>query len=318
VAAIEVSGLVKRYGPLTAVDGVSFSVEAGEVFALLGPNGAGKSTTIEVCEGYRSRDGGTVSVLGLDPAQAGRELRDRIGIVLQSTGIERELSVREALTLYGSAYRRPRDVDEVIELVGLADKADARVKTLSGGQQRRIDLALGIIGSPEVLFLDEPTTGFDPSARRKSWDLIAALRTGGTTVVLTTHYMDEAQHLADRVAVIVGGRIVAEGTPDQLVDGPGDSRIRFRLPIGTGLPDRLLDGVTVLHGAGNGGNGAADGAGTDSRAFDLATANATALLAALCGWAVDAGIELADLEVMRPSLEDVYLSLAEPVDDVAS
>lgn len=314
VSAIEVSGLVKRYGPVTAVDGVSFTVEPGEVFALLGPNGAGKSTTIEVCEGYRDRDGGDVSVLGLDPARAGRELRDRIGIVLQSSGIERELSVREALTLYRAAYRRPRDVDEVIDLVGLAEKADARVKTLSGGQQRRIDLALGIIGSPEVLFLDEPTTGFDPSARRRSWELIGALRTGGTTVVLTTHYMDEAQYLADRVAVIVGGRIVAEGTPDQLVDGPGDSRIRFRLPVGTSLPERLLAEATVLDGAGN-GSGAAAGSGD---LVDVATAEPTALLAALCGWAVENGIELDDLEVMRPSLEDVYLSLAEPVDEVAS
>lgn len=313
VAVIEVSGLVKRYGPVAAVDGVSFSVQPGEVFALLGPNGAGKSTTIEVCEGYRTRDAGDVSVLGLDPARAGRELRDRIGIVLQSSGIERELSVREALTLYGAAYRRPRDVDEVIDLVGLAEKADARVKTLSGGQQRRIDLALGIIGSPEVLFLDEPTTGFDPSARRKSWDLIAALRTGGTTVVLTTHYMDEAQHLADRVAVIVGGRIVAEGTPDQLVDGPGDSRVRFRLPAGTSLPDRLLAGATVLGNSGNGRNGVARGGDV----VDLATGEPTALLAGLCSWAVESGIELADLEVLRPSLEDVYLSLAEPVEEVA-
>ncbi len=246
VSVIEVGSLVKRYGALTAVDGVSFSVEAGEVFALLGPNGAGKSTTIEICEGYRTSDAGQVSVLGLDPARAGRELRDRIGVVLQSTGIERELSVREALTLYGSAYRHPRDVDEVIDLVGLADKADDRVKTLSGGQQRRIDLALGIIGSPEVLFLDEPTTGFDPAARRKSWELISALRTGGTTIVLTTHYMDEAQHLADRVAVIVGGRIVANGTPDQLVDGTGDSRVRFRVPAGIAVPDRVLGGASAF------------------------------------------------------------------------
>lgn len=314
MAVIEVAGLVKRYGSVTAVDGVSFSVEAGEVFALLGPNGAGKSTTIEVCEGYRTRDGGDVSVLGLDPARAGRELHDRIGIVLQSSGIERELSVREALTLYGAAYRRPRDVDEVIDLVGLGEKADARVKTLSGGQQRRIDLALGIIGSPEVLFLDEPTTGFDPSARRRSWDLVASLRTGGTTVVLTTHYMDEAQHLADRVAVIVGGRIVAEGTPDQLVDGPGDSRIRFRLPAGTSLPGRLLESATVLDGDGPPGREpAADGGDV----VELSTTDPTALLASVCGWAVDTGVELIDLEVTRPSLEDVYLSLAEPVDEVA-
>lgn len=310
---IEVSGLVKRYGSVTAVDGVSFSVQPGEVFALLGPNGAGKSTTIEICEGYRTHDAGDVSVLGLDPARAGRELRDRIGIVLQSTGIERELSVREALKLYGAAYRRPRDVDEVIDLVGLTEKADARVKTLSGGQQRRIDLALGIIGSPEVLFLDEPTTGFDPSARRKSWDLIASLRTGGTTVVLTTHYMDEAQHLADRVAVIVGGRIVAEGAPDQLVDGPGDSRVRFRLPIGMNLPDRLLAGATVLDSSGNGRNGTAG----DGAVVALSTTDPTALLAGLCGWAVEAGIELVDLEVMRPSLEDIYLALAEPAEEVA-
>ena len=211
MAAIEVRRLRKTYGTLVAVDDVSFDVQLGEVYALLGHNGAGKSTTVEILEGHRGRTAGEVSVLGTDPQHGGRELRDRIGIVLQSSGIEGELSVREAVELYGSSYRHRRDTDDVLGLVGLTDQAGQRIGTLSGGQCRRIDLALGIIGRPELLFLDEPTTGFDPAARRRSWELIADLCGEGTTVLLTTHYLDEAEHLADRVGVLKSGRLIAEG-----------------------------------------------------------------------------------------------------------
>ncbi len=297
MAVIEVRDLHKHYGDNHAVDGISFSIEEGEVFALLGPNGAGKSTTVEILEGLRPRSSGEVAVLGHDPGQASRELRDRIGIVLQSSGIEPELTVREALDIYGAAYRRRRPVPEVIELVGLEDKADARIGTLSGGQQRRIDLALGLVGDPDVLFLDEPTTGFDPGARRRSWDLVASLGALGKTVLLTTHYMDEAQHLADRVAVISAGRIVAQGTPEELGGRGGASRVSFGSPAGIGLDElpasaadavRLVDGEVVLE-----------------------TRAPTLLLRDLTSWAVDRGIELDGLVVVRPSLEDVYLGLTD-------
>ncbi|MFV2038763.1 MAG: ABC transporter ATP-binding protein [Acidimicrobiales bacterium] len=297
MAVIEVSDLRKRYGDVEAVRGVSLSIEEGEVFALLGPNGAGKSTAVEILEGHRERTSGEVSVLGMDPATGGREFRDRIGIVLQSSGIEDELSVNEALAMYGSTYRDPRAPDEVLELVGLTDKADQRVKQLSGGQQRRIDLALGIIGNPEVLFLDEPTTGFDPAARRKSWDLVAGLRSVGTTILLTTHYMDEAQHLADRVAVLVNGRIVAEGSPTELMEAAGDTVITFKLPEGA-RPDGLpLDDVVF------------SAAGVTAR-----TRSPTRALHELTGWALENHLELMDLSASRPTLEDVYLELAERED----
>ncbi len=214
--AVSVRNLRKTYGDLVAVDDLTFTIDTGEVVALLGPNGAGKTTAVEVLEGHRTRDAGEVSVLGYDPATGGREYRERIGIVLQDAGIEEQFTVRELVRMYRGLYPRRRDADEVIELVGLADKRDARVKTLSGGQQRRVDLALGLVGDPELLFLDEPTTGFDPSARRKAWTLVDNLRALGKTILLTTHYMDEAQHLADRVVVIAGGRLVAEGTPHGL------------------------------------------------------------------------------------------------------
>jgi ABC-2 type transport system ATP-binding protein len=230
----------------------------------------------------------------MDPATGGRELRDRIGIVLQSSGIEDELTVGEALELYATPYSSPAPAAEVLELVGLTEHAHRRVSKLSGGQQRRIDLALGIIGRPDVLFLDEPTTGFDPSARRRSWDLVAGLRSLGTTIVLTTHYMDEAQHLADRVAVIVGGRIVAGGTPAQLVAAAGDTVIAFRVPAGHDLADL---GLADLH--------------VDGEAATLRTPTPTPVLHRLTAWALDRGIELEDLRVARPSLEDVYLALAE-------
>ena len=214
--AVEVSGLKKAYGPLEAVRGIDFTVEQGEVFALLGPNGAGKTTTLEILEGFLARSSGTVRVLGVDPADADRPWRERVGIVFQGAVVEPYLKVREVLERNAGYYPKPRPVDEVLELVGLREKADARAKTLSGGQQRRLDVALGIIGAPELLFLDEPTTGFDPTARRGAWELVDRLRDEGATIILTTHYMDEAQHLADRVVVINQGEIVASGTPETI------------------------------------------------------------------------------------------------------
>src|ERR671915_447888 len=232
--AIQVDGLRKVYGTTEAVAGISFEVVEGECFALLGPNGAGKTTTLEILEGYRDRSSGSVEVLGVDPAQGGRDLRERIGIVLQSAGIDRELTVGEVVALFGGYYPRPRDPGEVIELVGLGEKRDARCRTLSGGQQRRLDLALGIVGDPDLIFLDEPTTGFDPSARRRSWELIDSLRALGKTILLTTHYMDEAQNLADRVAILAAGRIVAEGSPASLGGRDvAEAEISFRLPAGS-------------------------------------------------------------------------------------
>ena len=236
--AVTVVGLEKRYGDVEAVKGISFDVGVGECVALLGPNGAGKTTTVEVLEGFRPRDAGRVEVLGFDPATANREWRARIGIVLQQGGLYNVLTVREVLDLYRSLYPRPRPTDEVLELVGLEEKEDARLRTLSGGQRRRLDLALGIVGDPDLLFLDEPTTGFDPSARRRSWELVQRLRQLGRTILLTTHYMDEAQHLADRVIVLARGEIVAEGPPDTIGGRDvGRTVIAFRLPVGTDAGD---------------------------------------------------------------------------------
>jgi len=295
VAVIEVEDLRKDYGSFTAVDGISFAVDQGEILAVLGPNGAGKTTTVEILEGYRSRTSGTVQVLGMDPAKGGTELRERIGIVLQECGVEPFLSVSEVLRMHAQYYPRPRDVAEVIDLVGLTEKSGARVKTLSGGQRRRLDVALGLIGDPELLFLDEPTTGFDPSARRQAWEIVRDLGNLGKTVLLTTHYMDEAQALADRVVVIAGGRIVAEGTPES-IGGRDDAaaRIRFRLPDGIG-PDELPPTV----------DRAADGWCT------LSTSAPTEVLHDLTRWARDRSspFELEGITVTRPSLEDVYLEL---------
>jgi ABC-2 type transport system ATP-binding protein len=294
--AIRVTGLRKRYGELEAVRGIDFEVAEGECFALLGPNGAGKTTTVEILEGYRDRDAGEVEVLDLDPRRGGRDLRERIGIVLQSSGHFRELTVREVLELFGGYYPRPRATGEVIDLVGLGEKAGARVKTLSGGQQRRLDLALGLVGDPDLLFLDEPTTGFDPSARRRSWELIESLRELGKTILLTTHYMDEAQNLADRVAIIVGGRIVAAGTPGSLGGrDEGEAVISFRLPAGTAVTDLPagLPGRPVPR---------------EDR-VELRTTAPTGALNVLTSWALSRGDELDGLTVTRPSLEDVYLQL---------
>ena len=296
MAAIRVSGLRKRYGELEAVRGIDFEVAEGECFALLGPNGAGKTTTVEILEGYRDRDAGQVEVLGFDPQRGGRDLHERVGIVLQSSGHFRELTVREVLDLFGGYYPHPRATGEVIDLVGLSEKAGARVKTLSGGQQRRLDLALGLVGDPDLLFLDEPTTGFDPSARRRSWELIESLRDLGKTILLTTHYMDEAQNLADRVAIITAGRIVASGTPGSLGGrDEGEAMVAFRLPPGAALAD-LPAGLP-------GRPSAADG-----RVL-LATTEPTRALHVLTGWALERGEELDALTVTRPSLEDVYLRL---------
>jgi ABC-2 type transport system ATP-binding protein len=292
--AVVVRGLRKRYGNVEALAGVDLEIRRGEVFGLLGPNGAGKTTLVEILEGHRKRDGGEVSVLDFDPGDNHRELRERIGIVLQEEGIDAVLTVREAVELYSSPYPRPRDPDECIKLVGLEQKTNARVETLSGGQRRRLDLALGIAGDPELLFLDEPTTGFDPSARRAAWEVIDGLRMLGKTILLTTHYMDEAQNLADRVAVIAAGQIVAEGTPDTLAGRDvGDAVVSFRLPAGLTWDEVPLPATAER---------------IDGRA-SFSTQTPTRDLAPLVTWANGRGVELEGLTISRPSLEDVYLEL---------
>ena len=295
VAAIVVDGLMKRYGQLEAVSDVSFEILSGEVFALLGPNGAGKTTTIEILEGFRRRDGGRVEVLGLDPADraTSMRLRERTGVVLQELAVEPYLTVREVLERNAGYYPSPRDPAEVIDLVGLSERARSRVKTLSGGQMRRLDLGLGIIGNPEVLYLDEPTTGFDPSARRDAWELVRRLTSGGTTVLLTTHYMDEAESLASRVAVMSGGRIVAAGTPQSLGGRDmSDALVRFRPPDGVAIADLPVQPTSVTAGI-----------------AVIRTDKAVEVLRVLTNWAVEEGVELAGLTCERLTLEDVYLRL---------
>jgi ABC-2 type transport system ATP-binding protein len=294
-SAVAVAGLGKSYGAVRAVRGVSFTVARGEIFALLGPNGAGKTTTLEILEGFRTQDAGRAEVLGLDPGDraTGRALRERIGLVLQDIAVEPYLTVRETVARNAGYYPAPRGVDEVIALVGLAGQAWQKVRVLSGGQQRRLDLALGMIGDPELLFLDEPTTGFDPSARRGAWQIMRGLRAAGTTIVLTTHYMDEAQALADRVAVMAGGQIVAEGTPSAI--GGRDTaraRIRFALPAGTAAGDLPAAAVPG-----------------DDGLVTVQTTEPTQTLHQLTGWALDHDTVLDRLTVDRPSLEDVYLRL---------
>lgn len=292
--AVRVRGLVKGYSGVPAVRGIEFDIRPGEIFALLGPNGAGKTTTVEILEGYRHRDGGEVRVLGYDPAHERAELKRRIGIVLQAASVERYLTVAESVRMYASYYPHPRAVDEVIDLVGLTEKRDARVLKLSGGQQRRLEVAIALAGNPDLLFLDEPTTGFDPSARHEAWEVIRNLANLGKTVLLTTHYMDEAQYLADRVAVIAGGRIVAEGPPETLANrDKARARVRFTVPDGF-IPPAAL-GARVSDGTG-----------------EFASDDVTVALHTLTGWAIDQGIRLDGLEVIRPSLEDVYLSLTGP------
>jgi len=292
--AVRVRGLVKSYAGVPAVRGIDLDIRRGEIFALLGPNGAGKTTTVEILEGYRSRDGGEVSVLGYDPGRQRKPLKSRIGIVLQSTGVERYLTVRETVSMYAACYPSPRAVDEVIGLVGLADRGNVRVIKLSGGQQRRLEVAIALVGDPELLFLDEPTTGFDPSARHEAWDLVKNLAELGKTVLLTTHYMDEAQFLADRVAVIAAGTIVAEGPPQTLADRDKTAvRIRYDLPPGVAPPPGLGERVS---------------GGT----VEFTPDDFTQGLYRLSGWAVAQDIRLDGLEVIRPSLEDVYLGLTSP------
>jgi ABC-2 type transport system ATP-binding protein len=297
-SVISVSGLRKSYDGFEAVKGIDLEVRAGEVFAFLGPNGAGKTTTVEILEGYRDRNEGEVSVLGIDPEKADRTWRNLVGFVLQESRLVPELTPREALQQYAGYYRSPRDVDETVALVGLTDKADARTGTLSGGQQRRLDVALALIGDPQLLFLDEPTTGFDPSARRQAWDVIAGLRDLGKTVFLTTHYMDEAQTLADRVAIINAGRIVATGTPESLGDrGVRQTEIRFRLPDGVPASE-LPDGLGI-------------DARVDGGMVTMNVADPVPVLRDLTNWAIQRGVGLPGLTVGAPSLEDVYLELTD-------
>jgi ABC-2 type transport system ATP-binding protein len=276
--AIEVDGLEKSYGPVEAVRGLSFGVERGEVFGLLGPNGAGKTTTVEILEGYRERNAGDVRVLGHDPAVRDRELQERVGIVLQSSGIYPRVTVREAIDHFGKAYPAPRDTRETVELVGLEDKADARTNELSGGQRRRLDLALALVGDPELIFLDEPTTGFDPAARRTAWNAVLRLKELGKTVLLTTHYLEEAQALADRVAIVKDGQIVAEGPPSELQPGTASYRVSY-----------VSEGRRVEH----------------------RTDDPTELLHRLTRDALAREERLEGLEVARPTLEEVYLELTE-------
>ena len=294
--AIKVRELCKSYGDLSAVDRVSFQVGSGELVALLGHNGAGKTTTVEILEGHRHRDSGDVSVLGLDPESGGRSLRRRIGIVLQEAGFGGTITVVEALELYASFWSDPRPTDELLDVVGLATKRDARITTLSGGQRRRLDLALSLVGRPQVLFLDEPTTGLDPVARREAWQLIHQLRGEGAAVLLTTHYMDEAEQLADRVIVMAHGRLVAEGTTAQLAGRLGARAvITFRLPDGVAAGElpHVSGQVEVL-----------------DPVIEVRTARPTEDLQVLTGWALDHDTYLGTLAVTRPRLEDVYLELA--------
>jgi ABC-2 type transport system ATP-binding protein len=296
--SVLVRGLRSRYGDHEALKGIDLEIADGEIFALLGPNGAGKTTTIETLEGFRRRSGGEVLVLGVDPAHGDGEWRSRIGVVLQESRPEPELSVRECLALYAGYFPRPRDVDQTAAMVGLADLADRRCERLSGGEQRRLDVALALIGNPELLFLDEPTTGFDPAARRAAWDLVQSLRALGTTIVLTTHYMEEAERLADRIAVIVDGVIVASGTPETLgARALMDSQISFTLPEGVVLAD-LPAGLAAR-------------AIGDDRIVRLSTEDPISPLHALTRWALERDLDLANLEVRRPSLEDVYLELTD-------
>ena len=290
---IDVRGLRKSYGDVEAVRGIDVHVDRGEVFALLGPNGDGKTTTVEILEGYRERTDGEISVLGHDPARAGAELKRRVGIVLQSTGVDPYLTVRETIDLYAGYYPSPRDIDEVIDLVGLVEKRSTRVSKLSGGQQRRLDVAIALAGDPELLFLDEPTTGFDPNARRHAWEIVKNLAGIGKTIFLTTHFMDEAQYLASRAAVIRKGEIVAEGSPGTL--GGRDrmqTRVRFRVPDGQAPPPDLTGTTTLVDGT-----------------LELRTDDTTKSVHDLTAWALGRGFSFDGLEVTQPSLEDVYLEL---------
>jgi ABC-2 type transport system ATP-binding protein len=292
--AVEVVDLRKSYGPVHAVTGISFTVAEGEVFALLGPNGAGKTTTVEILEGFRRRDSGRVSVLGFDPASGDRRLKEQIGVVLQTTGVDPYLTVTETVDMFRGYYPRPRARAEVVRLVGLEDKASTRVTQLSGGQKRRLDVAIALAGDPRLLFLDEPTTGFDPGARRNAWEVIKGLAGLGKTIFLTSHAMDEVQYLADRVVIIAAGKIVAEGTPDSLMGRKqADTLIRFRVERQTVELPAALRAMARLNG----------------ESIELETKEATRTLHQLTSWALEKGVELDGLQVTRPSLEDVYLEI---------
>lgn len=298
-AAIEVTDLHKSYGDFHAVNGIDLHVGEGEILAFLGPNGAGKTTTIEILEGYRDRDSGQVRVLGEDPQQAPLSWRERIGIVLQESEPVPELTALETVKMHSTYYRSPRNPAEVLDIVGLTDSADHRTRKLSGGQKRRLDLALALVGNPDLVFLDEPTTGFDPSARRESWGMIEALRQLGSTVLLTTHYMDEAEQLADRIVVIAGGVIVAEGTAEQLAQQVGaQTRISWRPGEGTPEPPDRLGAVP---------GDRVPGAMAEDRI--IATDDIVPALNALTSWAMANEVDLAELNVARPTLEDIYLAL---------
>ena len=296
--AVSVNGLHKRYGDREAVRGIDLTVNVGEVFCLLGPNGAGKTTTVEILEGYRTRSGGEARVFGMDPGRGQRALRERVGIVLQQCGVQDDLTVRELVEMYGRYYPHPRRSDEVIELVELTEQSTTQAKKLSGGQKRRLDLALALVGDPDLIFLDEPTTGFDPAARRHAWSTIRSLSELGKTIFLTTHFMDEAQTLADRVAVMRAGEIIAYGAPDEL--GGRDRRpaeIRFELPHGVSLDDvpevpareRLIDGDRVV----------------------VVTSEPVLAAQRITTWALDRGVELEHFTVAQPTLEDIYLQLTQ-------
>lgn len=299
MSVVSVENLVKDYGDVEAVRGVSFQVDVGEVFAVLGPNGAGKSTTVEILEGYRTKTSGEVSVLGYDPTERSRTYRERIGIVLQETAVEDSLTVSEAIDTYGVMYPNRRDTSELIEIVGLDEKRNSRIKSLSGGQRRRLELALGIVGDPDLVFMDEPTTGFDPSARRQAWSIIENLTSLGKTILLTTHYMDEAQFLADRVAVMSGGLIVAEGTPESL-----GGRESAATVIAFNLDDQSLEGFPM-----------SDVDVAENGRITLRSSTPTRTVHDITGWAVGRNIELVDLSISRPSLEDVYLELTGEVEN---
>jgi ABC-2 type transport system ATP-binding protein len=299
--AVRVRGLVKSYGSVHAVRGIDLDIRQGEIFALLGPNGAGKTTTVEILEGYRRRDQGEVTVFGYDPGRERPKMLPRVGIVLQKTGVDRYLTVAESVAMYASYYPKPRDPAEVIDLVGLTEKRNSRLTTLSGGQLRRLDMAVALAGDPDLLFLDEPTTGFDPTARREAWEIVKSLAALGKTVLLTTHYMDEAQYLADRAAVISAGQIVAEGPPATLGDrNLALARIRYRRPDGAAPPDGLT------------------GPPDHNGFIVVESADPVRDLHRLTGWAIGHGVALDGLEVTRPSLEDVYLELTSEQDAITA
>jgi ABC-2 type transport system ATP-binding protein len=292
---IEVAGLTKRFGPLTAVDDVSFNVERGEIFGLLGKNGAGKTTTVEILEGYQSPDEGRVQVLGVDPKKGGGAWKDRIGLVLQDSDFDPSHTVTETVKLFAGFFSHPKSVAETLELVGLTDKATTRIGRLSGGQRRRVDVALGIVGSPELLFLDEPTTGFDPSARREFWTMLEGLRSSGTSILLTTHYMEEAQHLCDRIAILSAGRVVAEGTSTSLIALAGTTTVRFVYVEG-------LDVAALSREAGIEFS-------VQGEVVSATLATAQSQLLRLLHYVEHEGIELGGLEVVRPTLDDVFLDV---------